>query len=210
MYYLHHDGTVIEGTHVTLMRAYHLWVETVRRVNRSPYPGYGQDWEPSDVDIVKSRLFWRIRSGYAPLPWAPPCAYSCPWYELVEDLGNHAAFDCWRHSDDDPHFPGTWVIAQTPYQHIETLPDNRHVVGFGEYRFELHRDPAAEAKRIGDLNKHLPNCEAERYEEIKDDPNKGWFIRRIPDREIPQPESTLRGWASTLKPSMSPPAESGL
>lgn len=201
MLYLHHDDLAIESDHVHLMRAYHLWVETVRNTVRLPYPGYGPDWEPSDIDIVKSRLFWRIRSGYAPLPWAPPCAYSCPWYEVVEDLGSHAAFEA-RRVLDDKHLGDVWFIAQTPYKHVETLEDNRHVVAFGEYRFEVHRDPAAEAARVGGLNPHNPDCETEYYARIVDDPTRAWFIRRVPGRESLPAVAPLRGWAASLKPSM--------
>ena len=43
--------------------------------------------------MLKSRLFWRIRSGKKPLALPPPTAYSCPWYELLEVPGPH---DVWE------------------------------------------------------------------------------------------------------------------
>lgn len=197
---LHHDqeAVTLDESHLDLMRSFHLWVETVRKS-----PGYSSNWEPSDIDIIKSRLFWRIRSGYQPLPWAPPRAYSCPWYEVVEDMGNHSCFDCWSKLKDGAIAPKHWVIAQCLYDHIETREDNTHIVGYGKYRFLIFRDVAMEAKRIAELNPHNPDCEKRMLEDMSDEKSRGWFIRRMPELEEPQPEVELSCWASSLKPHMS-------
>lgn len=200
---LHHDREAIEidDSHINLMRSFQLWVETVRNSGGV----YDDTWVPSDIDIVKSRLFWRIRAGYQPLPWAPPKAYSCPWYEVVEDLGNHSCFECWRGTDGILYGPERWIIAQCVYDHIEELENNQHIVGYGEYRFLIFRDLAAEAKRIAQLNPHSPDCEERMLKSMSEESNRGWFIRRMPELEIPQPEVKLSSWAKQLKPHMSEP-----
>jgi hypothetical protein len=199
---LHHDHEAVEidDSHINLMRSFQLWVETVRKT-----PGNSPLWEPSDIDIIKSRLFWRIRSGHQPLAWAPPKAYSCPWYEVVEDMGNHSCFECWRGQDDRMYGLEHWIIAQCAYDHIEERENNQHIVGYGEYRFLIFRDVAMEAKRIAALNPHSPDCEERMLESMKDQASRGWFIRRLPELEIPQPEVELAPWAKQLKPHMSPP-----
>lgn len=199
---LHHDQVPvqIDESHLNLMRSYQLWVETVRQV-----PRYGPTWEPNDIDIAKSRLFWRIRSGYQPLPWAPPTAYSCPWYEVVEDMGNHSCFECWRGPETSPIGHDYWVIAQCVYDQIEELADNQYIVGYGEYRFLIFRDVAAEAKRIAELNPHSQDCEHRMLQDMQEKENRGWFIRRIPEKEIAQPTVELSAWSKNLKPNMSKP-----
>ena len=199
---LHHDqeAVTIDESHLNLMRLFQLWVETVRKA-----PRYSVNWEPSDIDIIKSRLFWRIRSGYQPLPWTPPTAYSCPWYEVVEDTGNHACFECWRGREGGIYGVSHWIIAQCPYDLIEEREDDQYIVGFGEYRFLIFKDVVAEAKRIAALNPHSPNCEERMLKSMEDQPSCGWFIRRMPELEVPQPNVEFSHWASQLKPHMSDP-----
>lgn len=44
---------------------------------------------PSDIDIIKSVLFERIRNGKEPLDFPPPIKFSYPWYDAIEDSGPH-------------------------------------------------------------------------------------------------------------------------
>lgn len=198
---LHHDmeSVDVDEEQIKLMRAYHLWVQTVRQETGS------EDWEPSEPDIQKSRLFWRIRAGYLPLPWAPPRAYSCPWYEVVEDMGNHACFECHRSRRFDP--PNTWVVAQCAYKHIEDRGVDEYIVGYGEYRFLIFRDVEQYARQIAVQNPHVENAAQIMLERTKNTPSQGWFIRRTPEFEIPQPEIKLTAYTRQLKPHMSTPLE---
>ena len=122
------------------------WIRTVRDAvffNTPPFI-------PSRVDLIKSRLFWRIRSGKEPLKFPPPCAYSCPWYELIDEPERaHWAYECYVHKPGDDSFWGTLKkavahIAQTAYT-VETWSDEENsipeTVSFGEYLFKVFKGP---------------------------------------------------------------------
>lgn len=109
------------------------WVSTVRNAK-----GYDTKWLPSEIDCLKSRLFWRIRSGKDPLKDAPPTCFSCPWYEVIEIPGPHSTIDPIRIFDDEGK---KYVsVAQCRYELIESASmdgqDNAATIGFGPYRFK--------------------------------------------------------------------------
>jgi hypothetical protein len=86
----HHGVPLLTEHEAQICEAMSLWIATVRQGGSAWY----KDWLPGRVDIEKSRLFWRLRSGKEPLPHRPPTAYSCPWYEVVEETDRpHWAFD---------------------------------------------------------------------------------------------------------------------
>jgi hypothetical protein len=125
----HHGEPELTRHDFRLLECFRLWISTVRKS-----PGYDEDWMPSDADIIKSRLFWRIRSGKDPLPHPPPRAYSCPWYEVIEmpDKMHSSAFELVERERDG----GTFVyINQCSYQVIEKGDDGKYLLGFGPYRF---------------------------------------------------------------------------
>ncbi|MEQ1558942.1 MAG: amino acid permease [Methyloglobulus sp.] len=101
------------------------WIQTARQTRY-----YKGSWLPSDIDIAKSRLFWRLRSGKEPLPSPPPTAYSCPWYELIDEKRPHWAYDVHQSV-------GHMYFAQCQYDVIERddtgLPS---CVRFGQWLFE--------------------------------------------------------------------------
>jgi hypothetical protein len=129
----HHGDPDLLNRDIRLLAAYTKWVTTARRA------GYAANWLPGEVDWLKSRLFWRIRSGKEPLESPPPTCYSCPWYEVIEmPAEEHSTFEAVRIYEDE----GKRVvrIAQCSYDVIkEGMMDgieNAAIVGFGPYRFK--------------------------------------------------------------------------
>lgn len=92
---------------------------------------YGPNWLPRTADFEKSRLFWRLRDGKEPLPHPPPTCYSCPWYEVVEELSPHWTHECFVRN-------GIAHIGQCGYQ-VESMADDHtpRVVTFGPWRFAV-------------------------------------------------------------------------
>jgi len=193
----HHDSLVLNDRDLHLMSSYQLWIDTVRRERKTP------EWLPSPIDIVKSRLFWWIRSGHDPLPYPPPTAYSCPWYELIVDGGNHDSFDTYFYKEKDVHDHGSITfnqlkdlpqeelqycfvaLAQSRYDIYQITSDNEIIIGYGPYRFRCFRDIELSAKSIATINTHREYDEV--YKEILErwqkDGSKGWWIRRDKDLE---------------------------
>ena len=158
----HHGIPLLTTGDMMLLGAMRLWIETVRKIDR-----YGIEWLPSDVDMLKSRLFWRIRSGKQPLPEPPPTAYSCPWYELIEDDRPHWAYDMWVNPHGD-----TCAISQCGYA-VEVFGENRYpeVVRFGSYRFKTWMGDSPYGPGLGKVTP------------------RGWWIQRIVAKsETPTPE----------------------
>ena len=174
----HHDHLVLDERDMNLMRWYQLWIDTVRKAKKTP------EWLPSHADIMKSRLFWWIRSGHDPLPYPPPCAYSCPWYEVVTEDGNHGAmqFDI---LPEHSVAPGKALISQSIYDVIEKRPDTEYIVGFGPYRFRAFRDIDLYAKKIATINPHQDYDAL--YHRILNENlesfDTGWWLIRVKDLE---------------------------
>ena len=116
---------------IRLLEAYTTWVETVRKETNTP------NWLPHYPDWVKSRLFWRIRSGKEPLEYPPPTCFSCPWYELIEIPEAHVSFDPVRTYDDGKNVA---YVAQCRYEVIQKASmdgeENAATLGYGPYRFK--------------------------------------------------------------------------
>ena len=77
----HHGTPELFERDIKLLENYQLWVKTAtdaaqKEFERTGYESsYMKDkWIPSVPDMLKSRLFWRIRYGLQPLPAAPPTA----------------------------------------------------------------------------------------------------------------------------------------
>lgn len=112
------------------------WIEVVRK-EQADNPWYGKNWLPSGADIQKSRLFWRIRSGKAPLEHAPPRAYSCPWYEVIDEPERaHWAYD-YCESEGKAYF------AQCGYEVLERDENGLPcLVKFAPYQFKCWSGPS--------------------------------------------------------------------
>lgn len=112
----HHGAPDLFERDIKLLLDYQKWVNTVRATGLTRYT----NWTPGYVDILKSRLFWRIRSGKDPLPEAPPCAYSCPWYEVIEVPGPHDVWEEIRtYGPGNGYETETAYVAQERYQVLE-------------------------------------------------------------------------------------------
>lgn len=125
----HHGPPVLTERDMKICLAMVEWIRLVRGLNRSDYPKH---WLPSFADLCKSRLFWRLRSGKKPLPEPPPTAFSCPWYEVVDEADRaHWAYEMHE-------YEGKCFVAQCPYTILERdeggVPS---VIGYGSYRFTL-------------------------------------------------------------------------
>jgi len=109
-----------------------LWIKTA---NEAGYDLYGKrPWYPNSIDIEKSRLFWRIRTGKKPLDYPPPRAYSCPWYEVVEDLEPHYGQEFFKWEDGKE---SKVVLNQCVYDLIDEEDDGSCILGFGPWRFKV-------------------------------------------------------------------------
>jgi hypothetical protein len=124
-----HGPPIITEQDMQLLLCVTKWVETARKFGGEHY----KDFIPHHADYAKSRLFWRIRSGKEPLPYPPPCAFSCPWYELIEEPEReHHGFYFWTKD-------GNAYICQTRYP-IESGDIGELIVKFGPWRFKVRRD----------------------------------------------------------------------
>lgn len=91
-----------------------------------------------DIVDEKSALFSRLLDGKKPLIYPPPCSYSYPWYEVIEESG---PFDLSLEARDIEEI--IWdnlteerqvLIEQTPWQVIEQVSDNELKVTFGKWQ----------------------------------------------------------------------------
>lgn len=100
----------------------------------------------------KSALFFRLLEGKEPLPYAPPCAFSYPWYDTVETRSAMVGVmvDFPKAEDEisllaqlrekDPSHPAIGIvwIEQTPWEILERAGDDL-TISFGEWRVSGHR-----------------------------------------------------------------------
>lgn len=166
----HHGPPIITERDAALLGAMVKWIATARAAGRRDYQG----WLPSHPDIIKSRLFWRIRSGKEPLPEPPPTCFSCPWYEVVEVLEPHDIFDVHPYPKDWSNGKNLVSVGQCPYEVIQELEDKSRIVGFGRWRFRLWRD-VEKWKAAHPQSTHSPKD----YE--------AWWIERTPKLEAEAP-----------------------
>jgi hypothetical protein len=128
----HHGPPILTDRDLHILQAMTRWIQVVR-TEYSKHKGDYKDWLPSEVDVRKSRLFWRLRSGKEPLPEPPPTAFSCPWYEIIDEDRPH-----WVHNDVYIH--DDWVsIAQCRYKLEKMEGEIPAIVSFGSYKFKVWR-----------------------------------------------------------------------
>lgn len=125
---------------IWLLKAHSLWVQTATEAQKIRPRGIPEHWLPHYPDWIKSRLFWRIRSGKEPLKYPPPTCYSCPWYEVVEmpDIVHSTAEEVrvWANETVGKYA----VVAQCRYEIISGPDDpskeNPLHLRYGKYRFK--------------------------------------------------------------------------
>lgn len=133
----HHGPPILTERDAHICEAMTKWIDTVRKHGKGI--SYGPNWLPSSIDIIKSRLFWRIRSGKEPLPHPPPCCYSCPWYEVVEEPAPHWTMECWLTADHPQwkYVSDAAIVGQCAYAVERRNDDGSLVVTFGPWRFNV-------------------------------------------------------------------------
>ncbi len=132
----HHGIPDLTQRDITLLEAHALWVKTA--IAAGSYP---VGWMPHHPDWIKSRLFWRIRSGKQPLEYPPPTCYSCPWYELIEmPEVSHSTYEIVRTVDFLSNDIKSVIVAQCRYVYISGPMDNPTqenpmIIKYGQYKF---------------------------------------------------------------------------
>lgn len=90
-----------------------------------------------DIVDEKSALFARLLEGKKPFIFPPPCAYSYPWYEVIEESGpfnlSLEARDLdeiiWENLSEEQQV----LIEQTPWKLLEKTSENEVRVTFGKW-----------------------------------------------------------------------------
>jgi|SRR5271157_5601692 len=147
--YTHHGEPYLFQRDINIIKQTILWMAIARYENKNkPHSSYGDDWYPSNADISKSRLFWRIRAGQKILTNAPPTAMSCPWYEVIEDIRPHWVYDMNIMTEvfgvkQDP--PLVSISGTSFFKLLETIDENHHVVEFKPWTFDLWNAPNEQA-----------------------------------------------------------------
>jgi hypothetical protein len=141
------------------------WIRIVR--GAKSYSDYC--WYPSRVDIIKSSLFRRLRSGKQALASPPPTAYSYPWYNLIDQPERaHWARDLYVQKTEEGDIA---YIAQCPYL-IHTYSDKDEMlpfsVSFGPYFFRTIFGPMERWSVEGGKPPHKLTI-------------YGWWIKYVPN-----------------------------
>lgn len=135
-----------------------LWIKTAREA-------YGNDvWLPHAADIDHSALLQRLMSGKAPLPFAPPRAFSYPWYDLYDKpTEDHVAVDV------HVNLAGTVVINQSTWKLVETVETDVHYV----VKYEKLPD-VFDLK----LKPYIAKVFQRSTKTMVDTPAEGWFLTK--------------------------------
>lgn len=129
-----------------LCKQFMLYVQTARNTG---YAFVRPDGWPAEVDIIKSALFERIRSGKQPLDEPPPIGFACPWYAVVEDPGPHFVGTMGDDVRVAPtifgnKMPNVIIMLQSHWEIVEQLGFQSYIVRDGyhstSYRFDLWYD----------------------------------------------------------------------
>lgn len=90
-----------------------------------------------DVLDEKSALFARLLEGKNPFIYPPPCAYSYPWYEVIEDNGPWTlSLETQKFEEivwENLHGEQQVLIEQTPWKIISKISENEIKVTFGKW-----------------------------------------------------------------------------
>lgn len=131
---------------------------------------------------MRGGLLGRLLSGKQPLPHPPPCAYSRPWYSLI-DSGDEGVKDVLNVWMDLKNRPDEVVIEQFPWKLIEVLEEERDFIV--EPQIKDHR---WRYKRGEDTNPYLDNPWGQwRLTWIKDSTwgknHAEWHLRPLRDED---------------------------
>jgi hypothetical protein len=133
----HHGDPVLMRRDISLLEAHSEWVQLLWKHDK-----HSAGRLPHYPDWLKSRLFWRIRSGKEPLPFPPPTAYSCPWYEVIEVPEAHDCYELIQERE------GRVRVAQCSYTVVSKGDDGKWELSYGPYLFDAWNGPVTH-KQMG-------------------------------------------------------------
>lgn len=85
----------------------------------------------------KSALFGRLLSGKNPLLYPPPCAYSYPWYDVIEESGPWSlSFESENLEEiilENLNGESHILIEQTPWKVLDKISGTEVIVTFGNW-----------------------------------------------------------------------------
>lgn len=102
-----------------------------------------REYNDFNIEIdEKSALFGRLLNNNKALKYPPPCAYSYPWYSVIEDEGpwelrmqpKSIKEILWENLIGKKQV----IIEQTPWDVIEYINDTHMIVSYGEWHKENH------------------------------------------------------------------------
>lgn len=134
-----------------------IWIKTVREAYERPH------WLPTMADVDHSALLGRILAGKAPLPFAPPIAFSYPWYDLYDKPTED-------HFVVEVHIRNRFeiVINQVVWKAQELEKDLHYAVMYGSNPdiFDLKLKP------------YIKNVFQKSTKTMVEIPAEGWFITK--------------------------------
>lgn len=84
---------------------------------------------------TKSALFFRLLNNQKPLLYPPPCSYSYPWYNIIEDDKPQEIHpDCNKLDDFPSYHKNSITIEQTSWEVLEKKSDTEAIVSFGMWK----------------------------------------------------------------------------
>jgi hypothetical protein len=117
-------------------------------------------------DMQHSSLLCRlVVQQKEPLPIPPPCAYSYPWYSLIE-TGNDENITDFHDYDKAGHYPGYVAIAQSLWKIEKRVSDDEFLL---RYRYKTRDKTFTDSPDVWHLTLNPPS---------PDKPWKSWTIKR--------------------------------
>jgi hypothetical protein len=133
------------------------WIKAARAGYHRP------DWLPTMADVSHSALLGRILAGGKPLPYAPPIAFSYPWYDLYDEPTED-------HFVVEVHIRNQFeiVINQVVWKAHEEKKDLHYTVMYGDNPdvFDLKLKP------------YIRKVFQKSTRTIVEVPSEGWFIKK--------------------------------
>jgi len=133
------------------------WIKTAREARENIA------WLPMATDVVHSALLKRIMDGGEPLPYAPPIAFSYPWYDLYDKpTEDHLAVEVHIRNQFEI------VINHVVWKAHEEEKDMHYTVMYGNNPdiFDLKLKP------------YIKQVFLRSTKTMVDVPGEGWFIKK--------------------------------
>ena len=141
-----------------LFSAILMWIKTARDSYGNP------TWLPTPADYQHSALLTRILRGKLPLPFAPPRAFSYPWYALYDNQGDVEVIDVWFRDDEKQ------IVLEQLIWYVDEIVEQ------GKKYIVQWRD---EDKFLLELKPCIRKIYSKGKKQMVDTPSEGWFIKLI-------------------------------